>query len=356
MIEFKKTKISKVLNFLGRISGYIEILLLFLYLPLLSSFWSYYWLFYALPIWLLYINGKYEFKTFMSKFAIRQSSKDYIVMGHEGKQGSGKSSLTAFILSELTKNDKKAYIITNVPMRINGKFTYKVTPDILNLEAKVPPHSYIFLDEWVLIFNNLDDKLKFADLQSTAYLEQLYRHFTDKGNIFGASVSMSRAPKIQRDNFSAYRFMDGLTVVKNSYIIAPIIKLVAKLLKYEFDYGFMAWRTFLIRDIEHENYNFDLSGLENKKGTSSPRWSFAEVIVAYNNKGRFDYDSKFMQHIYNELPLAELEQFDSLEFKKEDLRKMGWGELTNFFDDKMKIARLRKFAKEKEKENNVLKM
>jgi hypothetical protein len=338
--DFEAKKISKVLNFLGRISGILEIVLLFMFIPSFNSVGSWYWVFYALPLWLIWVNGKYELKNFLSKGNIRQTEKDFLVEGSEGKQGSGKTSLVACRLS-LKNNRTNNKVITNIPMRINGKFTYKVTPKMLNLEERIPNGADVFFDEMVLAYNNKNKKLEFENMQSLAYLFQMYRQFVIGGNFYGASVSMSRLPKMLRDNFSAYRYMDGLSIIKNSYIIAPILKLIGKILKYDFSYGFFVWRTFLIRDIDHENYNFDLSGLENRKNTpTSTKWAYAEVLVAYNNKGRFDYDDKFMHNIYKKLPLAKLEQYTSLRFDEVDLRNNGYGEFLDFFDTKLVRAKI----------------
>lgn len=348
--ELKKT--SKILNFFGRIAGWLDVILVYLIVSNLSQGLQYGWLLYALPIYLIYINGKYEFKIFMSKGRVRQEQHDYKVIGCEGKQGSGKTSYVGFSLSLGEKQKKNVYILTNVPMRINGKMTYKITPEILNMEVSLPDNCFIFLDEWVLIFSNLDDKITFADLQSTAYLEQLYRHFVEYGNVYGASVSMARAPKMQRDNFSVYKFFDGLNVVRNSYIISPILMLLSKIFKVEYKEGILCWRSFLIRDIEHDNYSFDLAGLENRKGNNSPKWAFAEVTCTYNSAGNFDYDSRFMRNIYKQLPPAVLEQFKDLAYNLDDIKTTGFGAFLRFFDEKMRMARLRKFAKEKQKEED----
>lgn len=85
------------------------------------------------------------------------------MLGACGPQGSGKTSLSCYLVS-----DRKMFkdVYSNVPFVINGKYTYKMTEKHLNLTKAYNEYSAILFDEISLYFDNLNGS-KISNLEKS---------------------------------------------------------------------------------------------------------------------------------------------------------------------------------------------
>lgn len=289
-------------------------------------------LLFIVPCVLAWLCFKYELKVWKSKGVEADLLNNQRVILFEGGQGKGKSSFAYELLSNKLIEDK----FTNSPVKINGKYTYKVSEKVLNLDEKINDYSAICLDEATLYFNNLATKknnssgLK-VELYSQEVLTQLVRHFYD-GWVFYMSVDCTRLPKVIEENASCRLLMLGVANKKISFLTSPLICALGKIFGIRFHNGLKVWKMQQFININCEKYNFDLS----TQTLSQENNRFANLIeiCAFDNPYKVTYNDRFMRGLYEQLPEHNAQRWDTFLFDRNMLKYIGYGEIVEFFDKK----------------------
>lgn len=248
------------------------------------------------------------------------------VLGLEGKQRVGKTSLACNMLKVL---GSESY--TNIPIKIRGKMTKKLTTKILSCQVRIPERSNLFIDECNLFYNNVH-QMKSTGKNRTIFgqsmLEQCIGHFTD-GNIIYASTDIERLPSEIRRNISSYARVLGQYNEQYSIIGRFLIKLIYGCLGFtEVHTGLRCWRVQHLEKISASSYTFDLSNAEVNGRNYAPIYHFC----TFNDPLEFEYNDRYMLGIYKDLPMLdnEGEIFTKLEFTREDLPDLFDSEITRY--------------------------
>ena len=155
----------------------------------------------VLAVFTIYRVIKAYNKVARSKVLAYNYLRNNRVLGLEGKQRVGKTSLACYFIYVL---NEESY--SNIPLKINGKYTKKLETCHLSCDKKLPEYSVLFIDECNLFYNNLYQEKSSKNNNSTifgqAMLEQCIGHFTD-GNIIYASTDIERLPSEIRKNISS---------------------------------------------------------------------------------------------------------------------------------------------------------
>lgn len=324
-----KKKFKKILSCISTISGILEASILIV-IAFTQKNTNNYWFLWLIPgCYLLYRCIRNYLRVKKGKAILIWEEMNKRAIGQEGCQGAGKTSLMFYIASLMD-----APIFTSAPAKINGKMTYMLTDDIINMNVKVPLYSMIILDEITLYYDN--EMSKMLDHAKTEGLEmqmQLIRHCYD-GQMLSASVDMNRLAKRVEEKHGMFRRLLGQRRVNNSFIIDPLLMLISKIFKLDLKVGFRVWTYQTFENINHKGYIFDLSRQE--EDTKNNHFANLNEIWAYNNSINFEYDDRYFKKLYLKLPKAELKQWNSLEFEYDDLKETGFNSITNFFKKRYK--------------------
>ena len=215
---------------------------------------KYWFLFLAISIWMYYRVIKHTYKVWKSKVNIKNEEQNKRVVGHEGYQGTGKTSLMLYIAYVMERP-----VFTSAPAKINGEFTYKLTDAMLNMDVRLPYAPMLIVDEISLKYDNTLSTIK--DRYKTEGFEfnlQLIRHNND-GYFIDASVDMNRVAKRVEEKHGMFRRLLGQKNVKNSFIIDTFIEFISLCFKLGIKTGYRIWTYQTFETINHENYIFDLS-------------------------------------------------------------------------------------------------
>lgn len=326
-----KDKIQKIGDFMLTHIGLIECLLLWVIAFLFAKDTGSTIILYAIAGFSTWRNIKCLFKVFKSKNMIRYDAVNYRVQGFQGPQGAGKTSLMLYNASVL-KNE----VYSNVPFEINGKLSYVLDSDVLTMRKKVKENATVLMDEITIYFNNTD---KSEEVQKTVdgfeIFLQLCRHFFD-GTVLTASVNMGRIMQKLEEKFGVFKQLLGQETLIDSFILAPIIKLIAKSFFHkELHLGVRVWRYLKMSTITKENYMVDIGTAQESKNDKS---SFSGVyeIYAYNNNLKYRYNDRFMKPIYDQIPQTQLQTFSNLEFDMKQLKNTGFQKVINYFSELFK--------------------
>lgn len=328
MLKIKYIFVSCI-NWLIRLGGILEgLFLFFVGINLNKSKGAYYLLVSFLGLFLIYLSLKKIFKVYKSKRIIKNDAYSSRVTCFEGPPGRGKTSLMLYSASCLD-----TLVLSNVPFKINGDFVYKLDKSVLDLEKAIPEGSCACMDEVTLFYHNLD-KINCYDFE---LLLQLHRHFFD-GNFYLASVKASRLPQQIREKVSVCKYLIGQHTEYSSFFIGPILYFIfRKCLKIKsINIGFRIWTYQIFEDIDHPNYNFDLSNQTSNTITRSNHFAELVDIYAFNDSVTFEYNDRFMKYLYDRLDKSDLIKYDSLDFTEDSLNGSGYKKLIDYFNFKMK--------------------
>lgn len=325
-----KRKISYILGKLSVISGLIEgILLLIITLCIGNNINQIvYFGLLILSGYLIFRSIKHYYYVWKGKQILIYEENNKRVIGQEGAQGSGKTSLMFYIASIMNQP-----IFTSAPARINGKMTYKLTTDMMDMKVRLPFKSIIIIDEITLYFDN--SLGKFQDNIKTKGLEmqmQLIRHCYD-GQMLSASVDMNRVAKRIEEKHGMFRRLLGQKSVNNSFIIDPLLKLIGKCFDLNIKTGYRVWTYQTFENIDHKGYIFDLSRANSEKSPNANHFANLNEIWAFNSGINFEYDDRYFRNLYLKIPKAELEEWNDLTFKYEELESTGFNSIVKFFKE-----------------------
>lgn len=291
-------------------------------------------LLFALPIFLLYRLIKWEYICWQSRARVRDTCSNKRVQGFSGAQGCGKTSFMLFCLYTI----KSPSIYTNFPCKIRGKYTNQLDFSILNMDRRIPEHSACAISEATMFFHNLINGPQGSRARSEAIVlygqqlhQQIIRHAYD-GNLFYDSVDLSRLPQMLKDNFGLTNYMLGQGSVTLSFLITPLLKLIAKPLGVDLRGSIRYWDVQQIEKIPEVGYTFDLSNQE--KSVDDKHFANLYRIATWDSIYRFEYDDRFLRGLYAMLPEHISKAWKSLEFADDDLRDIGYGILLDFFNEK----------------------
>lgn len=238
-----------------------------------------------------------------------------------GKQRSGKSSIACYF-------SKKAYgeVYSNIPLKLRGRFTQKLTTELLTCEERVEDYSLFLVDEASLFYNNVKSDTDNDTIYGQAVLCQCVGHFFD-GNILYVSVDTDRIPKLIRDNYSCCLQILGQETYKYSIIGDYILKKVWKLLtKQKKVYtGLRIWRAQHYEFIRSEQY---VGQLGDENNGFSPLLTFA----SFQTFGLDEYDDRYMRKFYDEQPSHIDDYWDSLLLDLDDFKNMYDGYVIEYME------------------------
>ena len=225
-----------------------------------------------------------------------------------GKQRVGKSSLACYFAN---RNIGKVY--SNIPLRLKGKYTNKLTTEILTCREQVEDYSMFLVDEASLFYNNL--KSEDTDvIYGQAVMCQCVGHFFD-GNIVYVSVDTSRLPKQIRDNYSAVLQVVGSDCYKYSFLgdmlLAGAVKAFYKTKRVYT--GLRIWKAQHYEAIKQDQY-VSLLGQNAENNGFAPLYEFA----SFQSFGLDEYDDRYMKAYYKTKPRHRPNIWDSLQLTPED--------------------------------------
>lgn len=266
-------------------------------------------------------------KVHKSKLIIRGNAYNNRTTFFEGPNGRGKTSLMLYSASVL-----KTKVLSNVPFKVNGDFVYKLDNQAINLQRAIPEGACVVMDEISLFYHNLD-KVNCYDLE---LLLQLQRHFFD-GNFYMASIKASRLPQQLREKTAICNYLLGQRTEYTSFVIGPILYFIFnKILRCKkINIGFRVWTYQTFEDIDHENYNFDLSNESSQTDTQTRHFSNLVDIYAFNDVNTFEYNDRFMKYLYDMLPKTDLVKYESLDFDEKTLFNSGYGKIITYMINKL---------------------
>lgn len=329
--------LRKIFNFLIRVSGLLESIILFSLGVYYCTNNNYlYLILCVIGVWWAYRWFKHIFKVFSSKEKIIQDSRNFRVVVFEGPQRRGKTSCALYCASVLNKNGSP--IFSNVPFKIHGNYVNVLNHDIIQLKERLPDNSCGVMDEITLLYHNLD-KINCYDFE---LFLQLIGHFID-GNFYMCSVKASRLPQQIKEKVSGCFYMLGQRTINTSLILAKILQTIGnKFFDLKLSIGLRCWAYQVFEEINHENYNFDLSNVETNSSTKIKNFAEIVEIYAFNDVETFEYNDRFFKPLYDKLPLTDLKVFDTLQIDYETLQMTGYKKLVDYF--KLKYANLPKGA------------
>lgn len=268
----------------------------------------------AYLIFILYRLGKSIYLFIRSRKDAREYLQDNRVLAVEGKQRVGKTSLCCYFLSVL-----KSPTYTNVPIELKGKYSKKVSTDILALQHKIPEGSTIYIDECNLYYNNLRNgkSTENNNIFGQSIFCQCVGHFTD-GNIIYSSTYTDKLPKEIRVNFSCRSQVLRQYTYQFSFIGSLAFKALCRLFGAKDVYtGLRCWdmqhyeKVHSFEDDEGSNgdYNVDL----NNNGKFAPVYTFAD-FQSYD----YYYNDRYMKGLYDVLDKAITERFNSIDIDISD--------------------------------------
>ncbi len=299
-------------------------------------------LIYLLPIWQIWQCVKWEIRVIRSNAIIRDTARNKRVQGFSGPQGSGK---TSFMLHSLYVLHSKS-IYTNFPCRIRGKYAKQLDENVLEAKQRITDGSILAIDEATLFYHNImnaasaseENKVK---LYSQQLHQQLLRHFYD-GNMFYSSVDITRLPAMLRENIGMTNFMLGQGSVQLSYITGPLLKCIGRLFKIDLHGSIRYWDVQQLERIPENGYTFDLSTQE--KDTNAKNFANLIRFCCFSSSNRFDYDDRFLRGLYAKLEEHIDTYWKSLSYDEKGLRKLGYGEIIDFFNARLDPDAVKAYA------------
>lgn len=251
------------------------------------------------------------YKVFKSKTEADLYLLDNRVIPICGKQRVGKSSLACYFAN---RNIGKVY--SNIPLRLRGKYTNKLTTEILTCREQVDDYSMFLVDEASLFYNNMKSDDTDGVIYGQAVLCQCVGHFFD-GNILYVSVDTSRIPKMIRDNYSAVLQVTGSECYKYSFLGDFLLKIIAKkIYKNQRIYtGVRIWKAQHYESIKEDQY-ISLLGQNEDKNGFSPLHEFA----SFQSFGLDQYDDRYMKAYYKTKPKHRPNAWDSLQLTENDFK------------------------------------
>lgn len=228
-----------------------------------------------------------------------------------GKQRVGKSSLASYF-SSLAIGET----YSNIPLKIKGKYTNKLTTKILTCRERIPDGSLLVVDEANLFYNNIHSDIDDDNIFGQAVLCQCVGHFFD-GNILYVAVDTDRIPKQLRVCYSAQLQVVSSCAYKYSILGDLLLKMLVKtLLKEKRVFtGLRVWKAQHYEKIKEEQY---ISALGDKENEFAPLLTFA----MWQNFGLSTYDDRYMRSYYDDKPRARDDRWDSLIINKEDFKAL----------------------------------
>lgn len=338
----KKLKIDKrffikALRIINRFAPYIE-MAIFMFIALnyekQSDKWYRYLLFIPVVLYVIRVI-KWEYKCFTSKGIIRTTALQKRVQGFSGAQGAGKTSFMLFSAYCI----KPSNVYSNFPAKLRGKYTYKLYKSVLNLDTRIDDGSLLMISEATMLYHNCLNNNKSKEEALKLYGQQLHqqiiRHCYD-GNMFYDSVDLTRLPAMLKDNISLTNYLLGQRSVTLSFIVSPILNLISKkFFNYELFGSVRVWELQQFERIPEEGYTFDLSRQE--KNTDTKNYANLLELCCWNDIQRFDYDDRFLRGIYMKLPQHNSRLWETLLYDEPILRELGYGELLDFFEAKLRL-------------------
>lgn len=232
------------------------------------------------------------------------------VLGACGPQGSGKTSLSCYLVS-----DRKMFkdVYSNVPFVINGKYTYKMTEKHLDLTKAYNEYSAILFDEISLYFDNLNGSKITTLEKKQGVFNQFIRHFID-GNQIYTSVNISRMPKFIREKLGAC--LQCLEQGRKRYLL--LNDLYRALTHNYIDLSNRVWHTLVLRDLQQtsDTYNFDLSNVNDKINLAN-----MYMFSCCNFTSSFIYDDRYFKPLYNMPKLNK--KWNNIKLTKSNLNDFG---------------------------------
>lgn len=228
-----------------------------------------------------------------------------------GKQRVGKSSLACYFAK---RNIGDVY--SNIPLRLKGKFTNKLTTNILTCREQVEDYSMFVVDEASLFYNNLKSDDTNGVIYGQAVMCQCVGHFFD-GNIIYVSVDTSRLPKQIRDNYSAILQVVGSDSYRYSWVGDMILRALARIYyKNKRIYtGLRIWNAQHYESIKEDQY-ISLLGKNSQENGFAPLYEFA----TWQTFGLDEYDDRYMKAYYKTKPKHRPNIWDSLQLNEEDFK------------------------------------
>lgn len=312
----KKLVISKILTVLNLLTPLIDLCFLYDFYEIFQDQEDYTWLSYvalAGIVYLLYRWGKALFMVWKSKTDALEYLLNNRVIPICGKQRVGKSSLASYFSKIMPKS-----VYSNVPIKIKGKFTKKLTTDILTCKERIPDGSLLFVDEASLFYYNNKTENGDDNIFGQAVLCQCVGHFFD-GNILYVSVDTDRLPKPIRDNYSSLLQVTASGSYKYSILGDALLEFFAKpLLKEKRIFtGVRVWKAQHYERIMQEQY-ISLLGKEENENKFAPFMKFA----SFQTFGLDTYDDRYMQAYYLEKPEHKDERWKSLQLTYADFKDL----------------------------------
>lgn len=270
---------------------------------------------FAYAIFILYRLGKSVYLFIRSRKDAKEYLQDNRVLAVEGKQRVGKTSLCCYFLSVL-----KSPTYTNVPIELKGKFSKKVSTDILSLQHKIPEGSTIYIDECNLYYNNLRNgkSTENNNIFGQSIFCQCVGHFTD-GNIIYSSTYTDKLPKEIRVNFSCRSQVLRQYTYQFSFIGSLAFKALCRLFGAKDVFtGVRCWdmqhyeKVHAFDDDEGSNGDYTVD-LNNKGGNFAPVYTFAD-FQSYD----YYYNDRYMKGLYDVLENAKTERFKSIDIDISD--------------------------------------
>lgn len=274
----------------------------------------------------LWRAGKAHFLVIKSKSMAVDYMRANRVIPVCGKQRVGKSSLACYMAS---CGGKYRPVFSNIPLKIKGKFTRKLTAEALAIKTALPEESICLLDEANLFYNNVKSDSSDPAIFGQSVLCQLVGHFFD-GNIFYVAVDTGRLPKLIRDNYSAHLQVLESISYRYSIIGDTFLKFIAGLLMPDDTIytGLRVWHAQHYEHIIDETYTA-LLGQDEKQNMFSP----VKTFCRFQDFGLSEYDDRYMRFYYQDIPEEQEKRWDSLSLSNVDLRSMYDGEVVKYLND-----------------------
>lgn len=262
----------------------------------------------------------------------RSNALDYLrnnrVIPIDGKQGSGKTSLSAYFAYI-----SRSPVASNTPLKIRGKYCRVLSDNALALVSRVPDNSLLVVDECNLFYNAtfgegaFDSKRGYSSaLFAQSIFCQCVRHFTD-GNILYCSVDTERLPKILRSVFSCKL----QTLSQSSYDFAPIgsivISMIYSLFGVKVHTGIRRWTAKHYERVLDDQYTAIVSDDDSE---FCPTLHFATL----QSLTSFDYDDRYMRAFYELLPEEKEAFYNSLSLLDAKEEMMKNTEVYKLFDER----------------------
>lgn len=326
--------VKRFLDVINRFSHWIDVVIYYFIAVYLNNTldFSFRFLIFALPIFQLWRNIKWEWRCYQSKQIILETSKNKRVQGFSGCQGAGKTSFMLFCAYVI----KPSNCYTNFPAKLRSKFTSILDNKVLEMYEKIPDNSLLCIDEVTMLYHNLMYDIKNPAAVTGLYAQQLQqqivRHCYD-GNMFYSSVDLNRMPQMLKENIGLTNYMLGQGSVTLSYLTSMLVSFIGSMFGLKYYNSIRYWDVQQLERIPEVGYTFDLSRQE--KDTNTKNYANLIRFCCFNSHTRFDYDDRFLRGIYVKLVSHINKYWNSLDFDEKLLREIGYGQILSFFNKRI---------------------